>query len=119
MACVISILVWVAASVLVGGLLTVLQMLLTVLRPGIVGVIAATIGGLAGVASAEQVCDRWPGKYSGKAVFLAFCCFFSVDIFAEIFYVPAHLAQIAAAFQIGASLLAAYSTFWKRAQSNG
>lgn len=114
-ACGLSLIVWMAVSFVVGGFLTVLQTILTVLRPGIVGALAAAAGGFAGVEAAEYVCDRWLRSYSGRAVFLALCCFFLADVAAEILYVPPQLGQIATALQLIVSVLAAYGTFWKRA----
>jgi len=112
-AMVLAVLTYAVVSFLVGGLLTLFNMVFTVLRLGIIEFMAVIAGSAAGVLAARAACDNVLRAYSERALFVMFAALAVLGAGFEFFFVPLKWEQIISYAQCATVVVAAYSVFWK------
>ena len=113
-ATIIALVVLAVISALVGGVWTIINGLLTVIRPSILSVMGAVVGGFVGTYAARQVCDALLKTYSRPAIFVAFAIMSSLGVWFELGTLPLNADRIAPLAQLGAVMLASWSIFWRQ-----
>ena len=100
-------------AIVVGLVAGLFYMVMTVIRPEIIGFVVACLGGGVGVAAARAACDAVLRGYAPRVVFVELLLLCLVGIAYELVALPmewARLAPIAQCVVIGAT---AYNLFWQ------
>lgn len=86
---------------------------ITVLRPGIIQVMAGVFGVIGGMLAAKSMCDSWLRGYSPQAVFIIFAILSLLAGINYIFFVPFDWDNIPKYVVTVALPWAAFAFFWK------
>lgn len=103
-----------AVAVVAGFVFTVVHVVLTVIRPEIIGVVAACLGGGLGVAAARGVCDAVLKRYAVRVIFVELLVLCLVGLVVELTTLPMEWGRVAPIAQLVAVGVTAHGVFWKK-----
>lgn len=112
-AAILALVVYFIVSTLAAMAIYYLQVLFTIIRPGILMFMAVVIGSFVGMNAARWSCDAILRDYSGRAVFVFFALLAVVLAFGEVMFVPRSWNQLNSAGQLVSALVASYWLFWR------
>ena len=111
-ACILAPIATLIGAALAGGLWFLLNFAFTVIRPEVLGFIAAIIGGVAGMYAARFACDSWLKGYIPQAVFFVYAIFLSIMLYLYLFVIPFEWNKLASYAQLIVIGFLSYRFFW-------
>lgn len=112
-ACILAPLTAAVAAAVAGVLWYLMNAAFTVIRPEIIGFIAASIGALVGMYAARAACDKLLSGYLPQAVFLVFAIIVAFSVYMYVFLLPFAWGNLASYAQVAIIGCMAYILFWK------
>jgi hypothetical protein len=112
-AIVLALVTWIIVDAIATMILVAFDLLTTVLRPQIIGLINNILGAVFGVFAAGFAVEKWVRRYSGRAVAIAFFVVCALIVLAEWFILqdPAHPFMVTAGGVT--TVIVAYQLFWR------